>query len=95
MDFEAVKCTVYISFAVLYIHVVKLFMYILYCICSNAGCSRSVAMAICYAIHKNSSRSVQAVLEDLRRTRPAANPNKGFMTQLYAIEASTMSNPPL
>ena len=60
----------------------------IYCMCSNAGCSRSVAMAICYVVHKNQNISVQAVLDDLCRTRPAANPNKGFMSQLYAIEAT-------
>ena len=62
----------------------------IYCICSNAGCFRSVVMANCYVIHKYPNRSVQAVLEDQRQTRPAAIPNNGVMTQLYAIEASNM-----
>ena len=44
---------------------------------------------------KYPNRSIQEVLEELLRTRQVANPNNGFMTQLYAIETSTLSNPPL
>ena len=62
-------------------------------LCSNAGCSRSVAIGICYALHKAvpGEVSVQKSLKELRLTRPAANPNQGFMQQLYAIEAKLNS----
>ena len=60
---------------------------------SNAGCSRSVAIGICYALHKAvpGEVSVQKSLKELRLTRPAANPNQGFMQQLYVIEAKLNS----
>ena len=48
---------------------------------SNAGCSRSVTVALAYVIH-NERISLEEALMRLRETRPAARPNDGFMKQL-------------
>ncbi|RMZ57025.1 hypothetical protein APUTEX25_002257 [Auxenochlorella protothecoides] len=51
-----------------------------------AGQSRSVALAIGYLLRTQPGLGVQAALELVRRTRPCARPNAGFMKQLEQLE---------
>ena len=55
---------------------------------SNAGCSRSVTVALAYVI-QNERISLKEALMRLRQTRPAARPNDGFMKQLKHWEQLT------
>ena len=52
---------------------------------SNAGCSRSVTMALAYVIQEDKI-SLKEALTRLRQTRPSARPNDGFMKQLEQWE---------
>ena len=54
---------------------------------SNAGCSRSVSIALCYVLY-NDDVDLNTALERLRKTRPSARPNNGFMIQLRELEQS-------
>lgn len=54
---------------------------------SNAGISRSVSMALAYVMHKE-RLPLDAALERLRNTRPAAKPNQSFLQQLRTLEQS-------
>jgi len=49
------------------------------------GISRSSSIALAYVMHKEKTPLAQA-LEGLRETRPAFQPNDGFMQQLRAME---------
>ena len=55
---------------------------------SNAGCSRSVTIALAYVI-QNERISLKEALTRLRQTRPASRPNDGFMKQLEHWEQLT------
>ena len=57
---------------------------------SNAGCSRSVTIALAYIIEKDKI-SLDEALRRLKMTRPSAKPNDGFMKQLKQWEQSIMS----
>ena len=61
-----------------------------YFLFSNAGCSRSVTIALAYVIEKEKI-SLEEALRRLKETRPSAKPNDGFMKQLKQWEQSTMS----
>ena len=52
---------------------------------SNAGCSRSVTIALAYVIQEEKI-SLKEALTRLRQTRPPARPNDGFMRQLEQWE---------
>ena len=52
---------------------------------SNAGCSRSVTIALAYIIEKEKI-SLDEALRRLKETRPSARPNDGFMKQLKQWE---------
>lgn len=52
---------------------------------SNAGCSRSVSIALAYVLHKRKVPLHEA-LDELRQTRPTAQPNQNFMEQLRKLE---------
>lgn len=58
--------------------------------CSNAGCSRSVTMALAYVI-QNERIGLKEALTRLKQTRPAARPNDGFMKQLEHWEHLTFN----
>ena len=61
--------------------------------CSNAGCSRSVSIALCHVLHKEVGVGLSEALERLRRTRPAAKPNDSFMKQLKDVEVKLSVQP--
>ena len=61
-----------------------------------AGISRSTTMVIAYLM-KEFGKSVHEALYHIRKNRPFANPNHGFMNQLYMYERELKKraeNPP-
>ena len=53
---------------------------------SLAGRSRSVSIAIAYVMHKEGI-SLDIALARVKETRPQADPNHSFMTQLRELES--------
>jgi hypothetical protein len=52
----------------------------------KGGISRSPAIVCAYLLHSGRARTVDEALAVVRKARPPANPNKGFMRQLRAFE---------
>jgi dual specificity phosphatase 12 len=57
---------------------------------SNAGISRSATVVAAYLI-KYHMHTVQSAIELIRKARPAAKPNAGFMSQLLQYSAAATS----
>lgn len=52
------------------------------------GVSRSVTILLAYLMTQT-NKSINTILEDVRLTRPIANPNPGFITQLTSFRSNT------
>lgn len=52
------------------------------------GISRSVTILLAYLMTQT-NKSINTILEDVRLTRPIANPNPGFITQLTSFRKNT------
>ena len=73
-------------------HATREYCYIATCIMnyihgchSNAGCSRSSAVALAYVMSREKI-TLMAALQRLRKTRPCVQPNQSFMEQLTKLE---------
>ncbi len=53
-------------------------------VCSRAGRSRSVSIAIAYLMHKH-GMSFEGALAQIMESRPNADPNKAFVAQLKQL----------
>ena len=54
--------------------------------CSNAGISRSATVALAYVM-ETENISLEAAYDRLKQSRPAIQPNPGFMNQLAEFQA--------